>query len=93
MAPGHGKSAQHLDSGRRSGGLLEGREGSGLFAEKGSAPAHGQLKLHADGSFTYQPEKDFIGTDSFEYRVIMDSKKTNTAAVSLRVMPVSAGAI
>jgi large repetitive protein len=33
-----------------------------------SGPSHGTLTLNADGSFTYRPEDDFNGSDSFTYR-------------------------
>ena len=33
-----------------------------------SGPAHGVVTLDADGSFTYTPEADFFGEDSFTYR-------------------------
>lgn len=32
-----------------------------------TAPEHGNAVLAADGSFTYLPDKDFAGTDSFTY--------------------------
>ena len=34
-----------------------------------SGPSHGQLTLNADGSFTYVPDADYNGSDSFTYRV------------------------
>ena len=33
-----------------------------------SGPAHGNLTLNADGSFTYTPNAGFYGSDSFTYR-------------------------
>jgi VCBS repeat-containing protein len=33
-----------------------------------SGPSHGQLTLNDDGSFTYSPDSDFHGLDSFAYR-------------------------
>ena len=33
-------------------------------------PYHGVLDLHADGSFTYTPDTDWTGTDSFCYRAL-----------------------
>jgi hypothetical protein len=32
-------------------------------------PAGGTVKLSPDGSFTYTPPKNYIGLDSFKYRV------------------------
>jgi len=33
-------------------------------------PLHGDLVLNADGSFTYMPDTDFFGVDSFEYYLL-----------------------
>lgn len=33
-----------------------------------SQPAHGSVSLNAEGSFTYTPEANFAGPDSFSYR-------------------------
>src|SRR5207237_1447249 len=32
-----------------------------------SGPSHGTLVLNADGSFTYTPDSDYHGSDSFQY--------------------------
>ncbi len=37
-----------------------------------SAPLNGSVMLNADGSFSYSPNPDFHGTDSFEYQVCDD---------------------
>jgi len=34
-----------------------------------ASPAHGTVSLKADGSFVYTPSKDYVGTDSFTYKV------------------------
>jgi YVTN family beta-propeller protein len=41
-------------------------------------PAHGIVAMNADGSFTYTPDADFNGTDSFTYKV-WDNGTTNGA--------------
>ena len=33
-----------------------------------SGPAHGTLTLNADGSFSYTPDANYNGTDSFTYK-------------------------
>ena len=33
-----------------------------------SGPSHGTLTLNANGSFTYNPDDNFNGSDSFTYR-------------------------
>ena len=44
-------------------------DGSALTPTVVAGPANGSLTLNADGSFTYTPDDDFNGTDSFSYRV------------------------
>lgn len=62
------------DTDRDSGG---GPANLGAVLVEGTA--RGALSLAADGSFTYQPEKDFFGTDLFRYR---PSDGTNQGAVT-----------
>ena len=38
-----------------------------LTAQLISGPSHGALQLNSDGSFSYVPDSDFLGTDSFVY--------------------------
>jgi Bacterial Ig domain/FG-GAP-like repeat/Matrixin/FG-GAP repeat/PKD domain len=42
--------------------------GQSLTAMLASGPAHGTLSLKADGSFTYTPTANFVGSDSFTYQ-------------------------
>jgi hypothetical protein len=42
-------------------------DGDPLSAVLGAGPAHGTLSLAADGSFTYSPFYNFVGTDTFSY--------------------------
>lgn len=46
---------------------------------------HGQLTLQNDGSFTYTPDADFSGTDTFTYRLNDGSLDSNTALVTILV--------
>lgn len=48
-------------------------------------PRHGDLDLERDGSFTYEPDEDFVGEDRFTYRVRMGPYSSNTAVVTLLV--------
>ncbi len=45
----------------------------------------GTVELLADGTFTYTPADDFIGTDSFDYTVLDGNGDQDTATVSLEV--------
>ena len=51
--------------------------------------AHGSLSLNADGSFTYIPEADFYGSDSFVYQVADVEGDTDTATVVITVESVN----
>ncbi|NQZ07199.1 MAG: tandem-95 repeat protein, partial [Algicola sp.] len=53
------------------------------------APIHGQLTLSADGSFSYIPEANFFGTDSFRYEVKDDSGLSAIGTVRLTVINVN----
>ncbi len=51
--------------------------------------SHGALTLNADGSFTYTPDSDFIGTDSFTYLVSDGQADSNVATATILVQPVN----
>src|SRR5262249_22029364 len=48
-------------------------------------PGHGKLTLNADGSFTYTPDANFNGTDSFTYKASDGERDSGTATVSITV--------
>ncbi len=52
-----------------------------------TGPLNGTLTLNADGSFTYTPNPDFFGTDSFTYQVSDSNGGTDTATVTIIVNP------
>ena len=54
-----------------------------------TAPAHGTLTLNADGSFTYTPDANFNGTDSFTYTANDGTPTRNVATVTITVTPVN----
>jgi ELWxxDGT repeat protein len=73
-------------------GLLENDydfEDDGLTLVKLADPAHGQLTLGNDGSFTYVPDRDFNGLDSFEYQADDGQGGVAGAVVTLIVDPVN----
>jgi hypothetical protein len=43
-------------------------DGDDLSATLVTGPAHGDVVLNPDGSFTYTPDADYHGTDTFNYR-------------------------
>ncbi len=57
--------------------------------EEGSGPSHGTLALNADGSFTYTPDEDFHGTDSFSYKATNGDAFSGKAVVRITVTSVT----
>ncbi len=64
-----------------------------LTASLATPPSQGSAILNSDGSFTYTPNNNFIGTDSFTYQANDGLTNSNTATVSISVTdnPPSAG--
>ncbi|WP_230469822.1 tandem-95 repeat protein [Lujinxingia vulgaris] len=60
-----------------------------LSAVLDSGPTHGQLTLNADGSFTYTPDANFFGTDSFTYVANDGALDSAPATVTITVSPVN----
>lgn len=52
------------------------------------SPANGMLSLAADGSFTYVPDENFSGTDTFRYVANDGEEDSEPADVTINVMPV-----
>ena len=50
-----------------------------------SGPAHGDVVLLADGSFTYKPLPAFAGPDEFTYRVVDATGRSATGQVTITV--------
>jgi VCBS repeat-containing protein len=64
-------------------------EGDPLSAVLVTNPANGTLTLNTDGSFTYTPNANFNGADSFTYRASDGVAQSNAATVSITVAPVN----
>jgi uncharacterized repeat protein (TIGR01451 family) len=63
-------------------------ENSPLTAVKLSDPASGALSLNSDGSFTYIPNDNFQGTDTFTYAANDGDLQSAAATVTIVVAPV-----
>jgi VCBS repeat-containing protein len=61
-------------------------DGEPLVATLTSGTANGTLLFNPDGSFSYTPLIEFIGTDTFTYK-ISDGLATSQATVSISVSP------
>ncbi len=64
-------------------------DGDLLSASLVSGPANGSLTLNADGTFTYTPNSNYNGPDSFTYQVSDGNGGTSTATVNIDVVPVT----
>ncbi|MCK0177268.1 Ig-like domain-containing protein [Mycolicibacterium sp. F2034L] len=56
-----------------------------LTVEMAAGPTHGSLTLNKDGSFTYKPDANFSGRDSFDYRVVHGSVVGNVTTATIIV--------
>ncbi len=63
-------------------------ENSPLSAFLESNPAHGTLTPNADGSFIYQPNSNYSGSDNFTYRATDGSATSGVATVTINIDPV-----
>jgi VCBS repeat-containing protein len=60
-------------------------DGDVLAAVKDSDPGHGALTLNSDGSFSYDPDSNFCGPDSFTYHANDGLADSNVATVNITV--------
>jgi VCBS repeat-containing protein len=60
-------------------------DGDALTAVLGAGPSTGTLTLNANGTFTYTPNAQFNGTDSFTYRAKDATLESNLATVTITV--------
>ncbi|HEU0068098.1 MAG TPA: Ig-like domain-containing protein, partial [Nitrospiraceae bacterium] len=56
-----------------------------LTATRVSGPANGSLSLNSNGTFTYTPNPNFGGIDSFVYRANDGAASSNLATVTIQV--------
>jgi hypothetical protein len=61
--------------------------GSALTSSLVAAPAHGHVTLNPDGSFTYIPAANFVGSDAFTYMDVAKKNQSNVATVTITVRP------
>jgi VCBS repeat-containing protein len=76
---------------RGFGGVLLGADVDGdaiTFALAGG-PANGRLVFNTDGSFTYRPNPNFNGTDSFTFRTNDGTDSSGVATVTISVAAVN----
>ena len=64
-------------------------EGGTLTAAVITPPEHGTLTMNADGSFSYTPEANWHGTDTFVYEVTTSGGGSIEATASIVVQPLN----
>lgn len=64
-------------------------DGDSLTAVQASSPAHGTLTFYASGAFSYTPDANWYGTDSFTYKVSDSALDSSTATVAITVSAVN----
>jgi VCBS repeat-containing protein len=73
-------------------GVLDGDtdpENDPLTAVLVAGASHGAVALSSDGSFTYTPDADYYGSDSFTYSANDGTSDSNVATVAITVTPVN----
>ncbi|MFO1513416.1 MAG: Ig-like domain-containing protein [Verrucomicrobiota bacterium] len=63
--------------------------GDTLTAVLATGPTQGALALNANGGFTYTPNTNFTGVDSFTYRANDGKTNSGIATVTIKVTPVN----
>jgi hypothetical protein len=64
-------------------------DGDVLSVDNFTQPSHGVVSVNPDGSFTYTPNADYNGNDSFTYRVTDGNGNHDWATVRITVNPVN----
>ena len=66
-------------------GVLGNDSGAGISVTANGTPAHGSVTVASDGSFSYVPDSNYQGGDTFTYTVTSASSETASATVHLTV--------
>jgi len=78
----------HVVTGQLTATDVDGDTLSFALADNGG-PAHGAVTVNPDGSYSYTPNANWAGTDSFTYQVSDGKGGTTTATVSVNVAAVA----
>ena len=68
-------------------------EGDALTAEIVTQPENGTVTLNSNGSFTYEPNTGYSGSDSFTYIANDGNDNSNEATVNITVNPVNSAPV
>ena len=64
-------------------------DGTTLVYRLVSGPSNGRIAFNTDGTFTYTPNRNYNGSDSFTYRATDGTASSNVATVTINVTPVN----
>ncbi|MDP4270063.1 MAG: Ig-like domain-containing protein, partial [Bacteroidota bacterium] len=64
-------------------------DGDALTFSKATDPTHGTVVVNADGTYTYTPNANYNGPDSFSVTVSDGNGGTHTVVVTVKVTPVN----
>jgi VCBS repeat-containing protein len=73
-------------------GFVSGTDPDGdalTYSKVGTVPLHGTVSVASDGAFTYTPNPDFFGTDSFRFRAYDGKVYSTNGTVSISVLRVN----
>lgn len=65
-------------------GVLK-NDSDAMIANIVDLPAYGKITFHKNGSFTYTPDADFVGSDSFTYIASNHNKSGSVTSVTIHV--------
>ncbi|MEQ8320498.1 MAG: tandem-95 repeat protein, partial [Rhodospirillales bacterium] len=63
--------------------------GDAVTYSTASGPAHGSVTVNADGSYTYTPDADYSGSDSFTFNATDPDGHVGTGTITIDVAPVA----
>jgi hypothetical protein len=65
--------------------VISNDNGYNITVTSNTNPSHGSVTINSDGSFTYTPDTDYEGTDSFTYTITDANGQTDSATVNLNI--------
>lgn len=78
------KSGETLEKSAEEGVLINDEPGNATVTDY-TQPSHGTVTVNPDGSYIYEPDEGFVGTDTFTYTISDSVGNTSTATVTIVV--------
>ena len=73
----------YVDQARPGAVYASDAEGDALSFSQVSGPTHGVLTFTSNGSFTYRPDRNYAGQDTFTFKTSDGSRESNIATVTI----------